>query len=550
MTLHREACAAGSSAQIGKLLALALCALSAGPLGMGPVAAFAAPSNPTNAGRLDRTVRFLQEAQNPDGGFGSQVGGQSSQLFSAWVALALAAAAINPQDQAKPGGASVYAYLTEHVAHAIREELCGSTICTTAFERELLVVDASGTSPRDFGGIDLLGELLARKLPDGSFPFVPGGHGEVNDTIFAILSLSPIAEPVVHEVVRRAAEWVVAQQNTDGSWSWQNKGSPGESDMTGAAIEALNAAGMPDTEAQQKAIAYLHSVQRPDGGFPEFPGEAESNSGSTAWATQGIWAAGENPEAQAWIQTSSGRGPLDYLESMQQPDGHIRYRTSEELNGVWMTAYAGPAYAAQPLPPPAPPRNPAAPVPSSSPGQGGEGSHPGGGVIAGGGGNGAPLFSRPQPRSKGHTAGGARLLESKRAKTAKTVSAKRHRNPGPSRKTPVPTVAGENVRRFKQRSDDGHGRAIRARPAGSVGAQLAAAGAGRTAGDGRAGEREVKGVLLGALAAPHGPGAPGLRSAGAGRNQAQWLTVGIAGALLAAFLLGVQLEWRRPETIL
>lgn len=188
---------------------------------LGSTATFAAPNNSTNQARLDRTVRFLQEAQNMDGGFGGEKGQESSQLFSAWVALGLAGAAINPQDQAKPSGTSVYSYLAEHAARAIRMELCAPSICTTAFERELLVVDASGTSPHDFGGIDLVSELLARKLPDGSFPFVTGGHGEVNDTIFAILSLSPIAEPAVQEVVQHAAKWVIEQQNTDGSWSWE-----------------------------------------------------------------------------------------------------------------------------------------------------------------------------------------------------------------------------------------------------------------------------------------------------------------------------------------
>lgn len=532
--------------------------------------ALAKPSDSTNEGRLDRTVRFLQEAQNMDGGFGGQAGAQSSQLFSAWVALALAAAAINPQDQAKPGGASVYDYLAEHVAHAIRAELCGSAICTTAFERELLVVDASGTSPEDFGGVDLVGELLARKLPDGSFPFVPGSQGEVNDTIFAILALSPIAEPVAQEAVKYAVRWVIEQQNTDGSWSWQDKGSPGESDMTGAAIEALNAAGMPDTEAQRKAIAYLHEVQEPDGGFPEFPGEGESNSGSTAWVTQGIWAAGENPEA--WTQ-SSGREPLDYLESMQQADGHIRYRASEELNGVWMTAYAGPAYAAQPLPIPPPPRNPNPPAPPSSPGQGGLGTQAGSGVIAGGGGDGASLFSRPQPRSKGHTPGGVRQLEGQRAKATRKRTTRHRRNPGPPRETPVPSIVSAGPR-HSQKTGVRHLKKTGIRQAKKTNAHrptktsahprkktsdhsrrgtggVALLGTGTGAGGGaQAGGREVKGVLIGTPADALKPGAPGLRSAGAGRSQTPWLAIGIAGALLLCFLLGAQLEYRRPQVTL
>jgi hypothetical protein len=497
----------------------------------------AAPNNELNKKRLESTVRFLQEAQNSDGGFGGEAGEESSQLFSAWVALALAAASINPQDQAKPGGASVYTYLTEHVAKAIRSELCAPVICTTAFERELLVVDASGTSPENFGGVDLVSELLARKLPDGSFPFVPGGHGEVNDTIFAILSLSPIKESDVQEVVEHAAEWVIQQQNTDGSWAWQNKGSPGEADMTGAALEALSAAGMHDTEAQERAIEYLHKAQEPDGGFPEFPSEGESNSGSTAWATQGLWAAGEDPEAPSWVQPSSGHGPLDYLESMQQPDGHIRYRASKEFNGVWMTAYAGPAYAGQPLPIPPAPRNAAAPTPPSSPGQGG-GTQSGSGVIAGGGGLGAPLFSRPQPDSKGHTPGGARQLEDQHHGMTR-----HRRNPGPQSKTLVPTATSASALHHpsthppKRHNPLAHG--------GSGGVAITGADAGGRA---QAGEGDVKGILIGTSAGALAPGVPGLHSAGA--NQTSWLAIGIAGGLILCVLLGMQIELRRPETIL
>lgn len=513
--------------------------------------ALAAPNNSTNKGRLESTVRFLQDAQNPDGGFGGDLGGESNQDFSAWVAFALAADSINPQDQATTGGVDAYTYLTTHAAGALRQELCKPIICTTSLERELLVADAAGTSPHDYGGIDLSNELLARKLPDGSFPFVPGGHGEINDTIYAILSLSLVQEPAAQSAVKAATEWLIAAQKPDGSWSAQNsKTEAGEVDMTGAALQALGAPGQPlARESQQKALKYLREAQEPDGGFPERPGEGESNVASTAWAVQGLWAAGENPEE--WVK-GSGREPLDYMESLQQPNGHIRYRAREELNGVWMTAYVAPAFAGQPLPippgvdplrgdplGPPPPDEGSAIAPaqgSAEPGQGGESSQPGGGVIAGGGGAGAPLFSRPQPQSRGTKPGGRRQLRSTRARDAHK-STRQRRNPGARRlATDLPAAAMLTP----EQSGNHQG----------TGAGLAAAGGAR-----QPGGQEIKGMLIGAPGHTDAqnalePGAPGLRDAGAGGNQTPWSAIGIAGALLLSALIGTQIERRRPETIL
>ena len=169
-------------------------------------------------------MRFLQSAQNPDGGFGGNLGGESNQDFSAWVTFALAADSINPQDQATEHGVDAYTYLIAHAAQALHQELCKPAICTTSLERELLVADAAGASPHDYGGIDLVSELLARELPDGSFPFVPGGRGEINDTIYAILSLSLVAQPAAQSAVKHAIEWLISQQNPDGSCSPQKRG--------------------------------------------------------------------------------------------------------------------------------------------------------------------------------------------------------------------------------------------------------------------------------------------------------------------------------------
>jgi prenyltransferase beta subunit len=472
---------------------------------------------------LEGTVRFLQNAQNLDGGFGASSDTESNQDFSAWVAFALAADGINPQDQSKPGGVDAYTYLAVHAARALVKEVCEPVVCTTSFERELLVVDAAGTSQHDFGGIDLVGELLARGLPDGSFPFVPGGHGEVNDTIFAILSLSPVLEPAAQNAVKHATEWLITQQNADGSWSAQSSQTEaGEVDMTGAALQALSAAGLHGTSAQQRALKYLHEAQALDGGFPELPAEKESNAASTAWAVQGLWATGENPET--WVK-GPGREPLDYMESLQQPDGHIRFKASEELNGVWMTAYVAPAFAGQALPISAVPR--AIEVPTASQGPG---------VIAGGGGDGAPLFSRPQPQSKGSTPGGVRLLGSVPRQTAHRVRAKHRRDPSTSRQTASIATADAHEPSTGRRG---------------VGRPLATRGIGGS----RTGEKEVKGILIGAAGSRAASsaidsGAPGLRSGDADDARRPSLAVGIAAALLLSALLGAQLERRRPEAIL
>jgi hypothetical protein len=182
------------------------------------VAAVAAPAR--YQGSLDSMVRYLQDDQNPDGGFGSEPGAGSNNDVSAWVALALAAAGVNPRDQTPfnqhyIGGHSVYGYLTEHA---------GTLSSTTDFERELLVVDATGTSPTDFGGVNLLEKILPRQLTqpgpnDGAFMHEAGlGEPAMNDTIFAILALSPIHEPTVEAAVRAAAEWVEREQDCDHGW--------------------------------------------------------------------------------------------------------------------------------------------------------------------------------------------------------------------------------------------------------------------------------------------------------------------------------------------
>jgi hypothetical protein len=519
-----------------------MCAGVPAMVGAHGVVAGIAP-NPVNQQRLESTVRYLQDAQNKDGGFGEDAGSPSDPDVSAWVTFALAAAGINPQDQRRPEGVDAFTYLAER---------SGELKSTTDFERALLVVDGTGTSPHSFGGVDLVREILARQLTgpgvEGAFPHEAGGPiPGMNDTIYAVLALSPIEEPTVQSAIARAIEWVIEVQDRDGGWPETTAcANPGrtcrsEVDMTGAAIEALNAAGRHSTAAQEKAFEFLHTAQVAGGGFPEHAGEADPNVASTAWAVQGMWSAGVNPET--WTKGSATEEPLGYMASLQQTDGHIRWKASSDMNGLWMTAEVAPAFAGQALPADAPPREvqgltsseettSAAPGTAEA-GQGGLSPQGGGGVIAGGGGDGAPLFSRPRPQSQGKTPGGARQLN-----PAKHDARSHRRNPGPPRKPADFQVAevqaepqpGKHTQ-SSSRVRGGHGQAQQGSGSGGGGAE------------------DVKGVLISGPASQPQAGAPGLRGASAGGNQTPWLAIGIGGTLLLLFGGGAQFERRRPQVV-
>jgi Prenyltransferase and squalene oxidase repeat len=550
-------------------------------------------ASPVHQKSIDDIVRFLQEHQGETGGYADS-GKKPTQSISAWVTLALAAAGINPRNQIRtvggePCGHSAAEFLAGHFVESFREEVAWPQVGTTAFERELLVVDTAGTDPHDFAGYDLVDEIASRQQPDGGIPFVPGGEAQVNDAVFGILALAPVKEPVAETAVQKASEWLLAQgQDGDGGFNWRSTGSPSEVDLTGAAIEALVAAGHPGTEAEARALAFLRGAQRGDGGFAEYPStEGESNVASTSWGVQGIWASGSDPET--W-RTGSGLAteePLDYLESMQQPDGHVRWRASSDLNGIWMTAYVLPAFAGQVLPYRAVPTTEIAseppacgetkPTPEAPTGEelGGGGSNPQAGVGAGGGGAGAPDFSRPAPESKGKTPGGARIRHHQNGEKARDHSRTRRganlrQAQGTETREPKSaTEADQDVQKVTVGSSSatteaeptatsGSGGGGRPTPgedrgaSGARGAALPAGDAPRAVGT-TAGE-EVSGVVIGSPERQKGKlafGAPGLRSAGRGGTEEPWVPLAIAGGALLLLALGARRElrghgWGRP----
>jgi energy-coupling factor transport system substrate-specific component len=282
------------------------------------------PALPASAGAdtpAGRAERWLLRAQNVDGGFGAAPRQASSQLFSGWSGLGLAAAGHNPRDLRRRGGHSLAAY----VARSAR------TIGDIGeIERTALLVRAAGLSARSFGGKDLVAAIEGRRRGDGSIA------GYVSYTTFGVLALRASRVSAGGATVR----WLVSAQNADGGFGVA-PASSSDSDMTGAALQAVAAVGRARSPAARRAVDWLRSNQNDDGGFGQFRGRS-SNAQSTAYAVQGLVAA----KAGGTALTRA----LEYLRRLQRRDGSVAYSPSSSQTPVWVTAQALMALQRQPLP--------------------------------------------------------------------------------------------------------------------------------------------------------------------------------------------------------
>ena len=258
---------------------------------------------------------YLRSAQNSDGGFGPAAGASSAQLYSGWAALGLAAAGQNPQDVVR-GGRSLLGYIQAGVP---------SMSDSGSIERTILVARAAGVSPRAFGGRDLVAALERDIRPGGSVA------AQVNLTAFAVLALRAAGVAPPSDMLR----WLERQQDADGGFNFASRGGMSDPDDTGAALEALAGAGGNAARASARAVGYLRRQQDDDGGFAGLPG-AGSNAQSTAFAVQGLIAAGVDPGSLR----RRGVSPLDYLSGLIAADGHVRYARDADQTPTWVTGEA------------------------------------------------------------------------------------------------------------------------------------------------------------------------------------------------------------------
>lgn len=311
-------------AAVGLLVVLVLALGAVAAAGPGAGSARAADSSITKA------VRYLDSVQNPNGGLGADDGSASNQLYTSWATIGFAAAGRNP-NSVKNDNRTPVGYIVRNI---------GLVRGIADVERTILALRAAGRSVRNVSGRRLVVELVRKQRRDGSFA------GLVNQTAFAILALRATGRSARNVVIRRAVTWLAAQRNGDGGFNFSRRGGPSGIDDTAAALQALVAAGKRSTKTARRAASFLVGQQNADGGMP-LSKNGRSNAQSTSWAIQGLVAARRNVDK---VRRGSGRTPLQYLRSLQNSNGSVRYSRTSRQTPVWVTAQALAALARKPFP--------------------------------------------------------------------------------------------------------------------------------------------------------------------------------------------------------
>jgi hypothetical protein len=226
----------------------------------------------------------------------------------------------------------------------------------TEYERAILVSHAAGLDPARLSAESNLPAQLAGVWNGSTGSF---GTPSSNATAFGILAL--IQTPVPSWALEPAVSYLRRNQHDDGGWTFGTattataRATPGDPDMTGAAIAALCEAGVPvyDTDVAE-GLEFLHAGLEESGAIEAPFG---SNVDTNAWAISGLNACGIDPQSPEWT-TAAGNTPVDYVLSLQVttagPDAGGFGYSSPEFPGVYTTqdamrVIAGEVFSAEPL---------------------------------------------------------------------------------------------------------------------------------------------------------------------------------------------------------
>jgi hypothetical protein len=270
-------------------------------------------------------VQYLAANQKTDGSLDmSSAGGFGNPGATMDFAMDAAANGVDPGAIHKTSGYGIYDYLATQAPDVSAD--AGATA-------KLLLVLVAGNTPtgkfdyHNFGGQDLLGKLTSP--PPGGFFHDSGinlgayGAGGTFAQALAIMAVQATGgtPPLA------AVNWLKGLENQGAAPDAQNTGfaakgwstaatsnaAQGDTNSTAIALEALTSIG--DSTRNPAALAWLHTQQNGDGGFPfETPGGyTVSDANSDAFVLQALVATEQT--LSAW--TTAGQTPMTNLLTFQ-----------------------------------------------------------------------------------------------------------------------------------------------------------------------------------------------------------------------------------------
>ncbi len=257
-----------------------------------------------------RALDYLRGQQTTNGGIGD----------SEWTVMAITAAGEDPYNWRKSSSSdSIVDYL----------KTTGNNLeLATDIEKYILAIVAAGENPTAFNSHNHLADL--KNEFDGT---QIGDVNLLNDDFWGIIALISAGVNSNEDIISDTLSHIKLNQQTDGGWGCYS-GMGTDTDDTAAAIMALITAGEdPSSDTITKGFEFIKSNQNPDGGFGSGSFGTESNAGSTAWALNAIYAAGDDPTSFHW--TVNDRNPIDFLLPLQRDDGGFDWKP--DVAGIGFT---------------------------------------------------------------------------------------------------------------------------------------------------------------------------------------------------------------------
>lgn len=274
---------------------------------------------------ISRAVAYLDTTQRADGGFEGFTAGTSDDFTTLKVVFALNAARLPADTITSTAGLSAldyletraYSYTHDLSARAFPGRLGLMALAAVAGDADPAAFSVYPAGHPSAGApIDLPAAIAATYRPaTGAYSstaqlgFSSGAAGTLTQS-YALLGLSAAQAPIPAQAVA----YLRSLQEPDGGWGF---GFGGDTDTTAIVVQALIAAGVAPTDADiQAGLAFLRGQQLPGAtwGF-----EGTPSPDATAFVIQAAAAAGFTPAGASWATAEST--PRDALIALQQADG-------------------------------------------------------------------------------------------------------------------------------------------------------------------------------------------------------------------------------------